>query len=101
MFFWKRMMAGFVGGIVAGLLTASVWAEPSEDIQRLISAHRQAAVEAQQKVTFHEEMERNFKTGRGGSKIDMVGHCQYWAGYYHKLAEKEEAAARQLEQKRL
>lgn len=74
------------------------WAvELSPEVKTLAAAHQQAALEARQKVTFHEKMEREFVTGRGGSKIDMVGHCRYWADYYRKLAAQEEKAAKELE----
>ena len=97
---WKKVAVGsMVFGILACPLVTSAWAEPSADTKALIAEHRQAATEAQKKVAFHEEMEKNFLVGRGGGKIDMVGHCRYWANYYRKLAVQEEQAAQELEQK--
>lgn len=90
---------GFLVGAVIGLLSVGAWAEQSPDEKMLIAAHRQAAVEAQKKVDFHEKMAKNFVAGRGGSKIDMVGHCRFWADYYQKVAEQEEQAAQELEGK--
>ncbi len=81
--------------MVIGLWTVQAWADQAT--QSLIAEHRQAAVEARQKVTFHEKMGKEFVAGRGGSKIDMVGHCRYWADYYQKLAAQEEKAAKELE----
>jgi len=83
--------------IAVGLWTAVGWTDPSAQTQTLIAAHHQAAVEAREKVVFHEKMEKEFVSGRGGSKIDMVGHCRYWADYYRKLAAQEEKAAKELE----
>ncbi len=86
-----------IAGMVAMLGTSVVTAEPSQEIQAMIAQHRQAAGEAQKKAAFHEDMEKKFKEGRGGSKIDMVGHCRYWADYYRKLVAQEEQAAKNLE----
>lgn len=83
--------------MTVSLLSAVGWTEPSPDARALMAAHRQAAVEAKQKVVFHEEMEKKFLEGRGGSKIDMAGHCRYWANYYRALAVQEEKAAKELE----
>ena len=87
-----------IAGLWAGLLVTNVQAELSKATQELIAAHREAAVEAQKKVAFHEQMAANFKAGRGGSKIDMVGHCRFWSDYYRKVATQEEQAAKELEQ---
>ncbi len=95
----KGMMGLLVVGMLTGLLSSMAWAEQSPETQKLIAAHHQAAVDAQKRVTFHEEMEKAFVAGRGGSKMDMVGHCRYWADYYRKLATREEQAAKELEQK--
>ena len=96
---WKKVVAGFVAGIVLSGLAAGAWAEQSPDTKALISAHRGAAADAQKKVIFHEAMEKSFVTGKGGSKVDMVGHCKFWADYYRKLSVQEEQAAQELEQK--
>ncbi len=95
----KGMVGLFVVGMLMGLLSPMVWAQQSPETQKLIVAHHQAAADAQKRVTFHEEMEKAFVTGRGGSKMDMVGHCRFWADYYRKLATREEQAAKELEQK--
>ncbi len=95
--FLKRAVVGLIVGAMMGLLSVGGWAEQSPDTKALIGAHRQAVVEAQKKVAFHEEMAKSFVSGRGGSKIDMVGHCKYWADYYRKLALQEERAAKELE----
>ncbi len=95
----KRMVGLFVVGMLTGLLSPMVWAEQSPETQKLIAEHHQAAADAQKRVAFHEEMEKAFVTGRGGSKMDMVGHCRYWADYYRKLATQEDQAAKELEQK--
>ncbi len=86
-------------GILTGLFCSTVFATQQLETQQLIAEHRQAAAEAQKKVAFHEGMEKNFVTGKGGPKMDMVGHCRYWADYYRKLADQEEQAAKELEQK--
>ena len=96
---WKKATAGLVVGSMAGLLTIAAWAEQLQDTKALISAHREAAADAQKKVVFHEDMEKHFVEGKGGSKIDMVGHCRYWADYYRKLAAQEEQAGKELEQR--
>jgi len=90
---------GLAIGMVFGLLAAGAWAEQMKDSKDLIAAHHQAAIEAQKKVAFHEEMEKRFVEGKGGGKFDMVGHCKFWADYYRKVAVKEEQAAKELEQK--
>jgi len=94
---WKKMVAGFVLGSAVVFLAVGAWAEQSQDTKALISAHREAAADARKKVDFHGEMGKRFMEGKGGSKIDMAGHCRYWADYYRKLAAKEEQAAKQLE----
>ncbi len=86
-------------GMLAGLFAPSAWAEQSLETQSLIAEHRQAAADAQKRVAFHEEMEKAFVTGRGGGKLDMVGHCRFWADYYRKLAAQEEQAVKELGQK--
>lgn len=102
------LIAGIVAMLGTSVVTAESWLRPAEaapllisessqEIQAMIAQHRQAAGEAQKKVAFHEEMEKKFKEGRGGSKIDMVGHCRYWANHYKKLAAQEEQAAKNLE----
>lgn len=95
----KGMMWLLTAGMFTGLLTPTVWAEQSPETQDLITAHRQAAGDAQKKVVFHEEMEKRFVAGHSGGKFDMVGHCRFWADYYRKLAAREEQAAKELEQK--
>ena len=94
----KGVGLGLAVGMVFGLLVAGAWAEQMKDSKDLIAAHHQAAVEAQKKVAFHEEMEKRFVEGHGGAKFDMVGHCRFWADYYRKLAAQEEQAAKELEQ---
>ncbi len=96
----KSLRTGLlIAGMIAMLGTSAsvVAAEPSQEMQAMIAQHRQAAGEAQKKVAFHEDMEKKFKEGHGGSKMDMVGHCRYWADYYKKLAAQEEQAAKNLE----
>ena len=98
----RKGMAGLLTvGMLSGLVTPMVWAEQLPETQQLIAAHHQAAADAQNRVAFHKEMEKAFVTGRGGSKMDMVGHCRFWADYYRKLAVQEEQAAKELEQKAL
>ncbi len=88
-----------LGGMMmaAGICAPMGWAEPSSETQALIVAHHQAASDAQKREAFHEEMAKKFQAGHGGTKIDMVGHCKYWADYYHKLAAQETQAAQELE----
>ena len=95
----RKIVIGSGMGFLVGLLATAAWAEPSPVTQKLVAAHHQAAAEARQKVVFHEEMAKSYETGRGGGKIDMVGHCRFWASYYGKLATQEEQAAKELEQK--
>ncbi len=95
----KGIMGLVAMGMLIGLLSPMAWAEQSPEVQKLITAHQQAAADAQKRVAFHEEMERHFVEGRGGSKMDMVGHCKFWADYYRKLATQEARAAKELEQK--
>ena len=96
----QRMTIGLLAiGMLTGLSPGMVLAVQQPETQQLIAAHREAAADAQKKVVFHEAMEKNFVTGKGGSKMDMVGHCRSWADYYRKLAEQEEQAATELEQK--
>ena len=97
----KGIMGLVAMGMLIGLLSPMVRAEQSPETQKLIAAHYQAAADAQKRVAFHEEMEKAFVTGRGGSKMDMVGHCKFWADYYRKLATQEEQTAKELEQKAL
>ena len=85
-------------GVLAGLFCGIAFATPQKETQQLIAEHRQAAAEAQAKVKFHEAMEKSFVTGKGGSKMDMVGHCRRWANEYRTLAAQEEQAAKELEQ---
>ena len=33
-----------------------------------------------------------WSNGLGGAKIDRVGHCRYWADYYHNVAVKKDNA---------
>lgn len=87
-----------VAAVAAGGWSGLCFAAQS-DAQVLIEAHRQAAAETQKKVAFHEQMGRKYQEGRGGGKIDMVGHCKFWADYYRKLAAQEEQAAKELEGK--
>ena len=96
----KKALAWLFGvGILTSVLSSTAWAEPSVETQKIIAAHRQAAIDAQKQASFHGEMEKAFITGRGGSKVDMVGHCRYWADYYRKQAAQEEQAAKDLERK--
>ncbi len=96
----KKGIAGlFAVGMLTGLLSPMAEAAQAPETQKLIAAHHQAAADAQKRVAFPEEMEKAFATGRGGGKIDMVGHCRFWADYYHKVAAQEEQAAKELEQK--
>ena len=96
---FKRTLVNWLVGTTMVLFPIGLWAEPSQEVQALIAAHRQAAAEAQQKVSFHEEMARKYQQGRGGAKIDMVGHCRYWANTYRTIASREEQAAKELEGK--
>ena len=91
----KRCTAIFVG--LATSFGATALAEPAPGTEPLIAEHRQAALDAQKKAAFHEEMAKSFRTGRGGAKIDMVGHCRYWADYYRNVAVKEDSAVKELE----
>ena len=94
----KSLRSGLlIAGMVTMLGTSVITAEPSQEMQAMITEHQQAAGEAQKKAAFHEDMEKKFREGHGGSKIDMVGHCRYWADYYKKLAAQEEQAAKNLE----
>ncbi|MBI3616331.1 MAG: hypothetical protein HY211_07440 [Candidatus Omnitrophica bacterium] len=96
--FWKETgVVVLTVGIMTMLMFVLGAGAESLDVQRLITAHREAAVQAQKNVAVHEEMEKKFTQGRGGAKIDMVGHCRYWADYYRKLAAREEQAAKELE----
>ncbi len=93
----RALVIGGVIGVAMAVGGGSVWAEPSSETQALITAHHQAAGDAQKREAFHEEMAKKFQAGHGGTKIDMVGHCKYWADYYHKLAAQETQAAQELE----
>ena len=93
----EKIISGFLVGIAVGLLPVAGWAKGTPETQGLIEAHRKAAVDARGKAAFHEDMEEKFQTGRGGGKIDMVGHCRFWAEEYRKLAAKEDLAAKELE----
>ena len=94
----KRIGAGLLAAVLwVGLAFTNAWAAPSQETQTLVAEHRQAAAEAQKKAVFHDEMAAKFQTGRGGAKIDMVGHCRYWPNHYRKLASEEEKAAKELE----
>lgn len=95
----KKVVTGFMMGTVIALLSAGAWAEQSKETKDLVAEHRSAAADAQKKVVFHKEMAKHFVEGRSNTKMDMVGHCTYWADYYQKLAAKEEQAAQELENK--
>ena len=93
----KKVVSVFVVGSAIALLPMCAWAEQSQETKDLITEHRTAASDAQKKAVFHEDMEKKFVAGKGGAKMDMVGHCKYWADYYRKLASQEEKAAQDLE----
>ncbi len=94
----RGMMSFLATGVLAALFCGIALAAQQSETQQLIAEHRQAAVEAQKRVVFHEAMEKSFVAGKGGSKIDMVGHCRRWADSYRALAAQEEQAAKELEQ---
>lgn len=93
----RKTMAALVLGSMVAFFAIDARAEQSQHEKTLAAAHHEAAVDAEKKAVFHEEMEKHFVTGAGASKIDMVGHCRYWADYYRKLAVEEEKAAKDLE----
>ncbi len=92
-----KLQIGIVTVVMVGTMAAGVWAAPTADTKALVAAHRQAAVEAQQKAAFHEEMAKKFVEGKGNSKIDLAGHCRTWAAQYRQLADNELRAAKELE----
>ncbi len=91
-------MRFLAAAILTGFFCGIAFATPQKETQQLIAEHRQAAADAQAKVKFHEAMEKSFVTGKGGAKMDMVGHCRRWADSYRALATQEEQAAKELEQ---
>ena len=72
---WRQVKAGVaVVTLAAGMLAPmGAWAAQSAETMSLIAAHRQAAVEAQQKIIYHEEMAQKVGQHPHG-KFDVQAH---------------------------